>query len=92
VWRVSAEQTAEAYAVGLAYQLGFAAGEHALATRCEALEGAWKPYKAPTWEDQVAARVVVFSDSAKESGRPEWVGLDNGATLPVWSEDYEVAV
>lgn len=50
-------ETPEAYAVQLAWRMGFLAGEMALAARCEALEGAWKHVKAPTWEEQVAARV-----------------------------------
>ena len=48
----------EAFTIALIWQHGFAAGEMAIATRLEALEGAWKHVPAPTWEQQVAARAA----------------------------------
>ncbi len=72
--------TAEAHAIKLAYRLGFAAGEHALATRCEALEGAWKIREVPTWEQQVAERVAEYEKHVETS----WAGTDNGAVVVAW--------
>lgn len=66
--------TGEAYAIALAYELGFRAGQHALATRCEALEGAWKPLRPRTWDEQVADRITQFEACAARSGRPEHHG------------------
>lgn len=90
-------ETPEAYALVIAWRLGFAAGEHAIATRLEALEGctAWEHVPAPTWEEQVARRNADAEERAElhamRTGRPRdtWVGLDNGAQLPVWDEDED---
>jgi hypothetical protein len=66
--------TAEAYAIALAYQLGFAAGGHAQAIRAEAIYATWRAAPRLTWEQQVAARVAGMEAIAAASGRPEYRG------------------
>lgn len=76
--------TLDVYAVETAYRIGYDHALHAFATRAEALAGSWKPYRAPTWEQQVARRIAQFEAIAAKSGRPEWVGIDNGAQAVTW--------
>lgn len=64
--------TAEAHAIALAYRLGFAAGEHALAVRAEAVLANWRAAPRFTWEQQVAASVAEMEALAKETRVPTY--------------------
>lgn len=77
----------QAYAIKAAWRLGFLAGEHALASRLQALEGAWKHVAAPTWEEQVRRRIAQALALAAASGRGEYRG-----GYVSWDDDADLAV